>query len=188
MQLLSNHTENSNASQEYIHGSAVYRLRQEDGEEGREKFQQLPAGTGEGRHEEGEEMLKISRGRRKALDKDNRKFKSHLIRLPDDSWSGIKNCPSTTTEVWRSNGFLVQVHDDGYPGVERLSICRTSVSGNDWTDNIAWEEMQDLKRQCGRGDKCAIEIYPADKDIVNVANMRHIWVSDMVFEFAWRKA
>lgn len=43
-----------------------------------------------------------------------------------------------------------------------------------------------VKRLVGYADKCAIEIYPPDQDIVNVANMRHLWVVDMP-DFAWKK-
>jgi hypothetical protein len=37
-----------------------------------------------------------------------------------------------------------------------------------------------------RGDKDAVEIYPADKDIVNVANMRHLIVLPAPFPYTWR--
>jgi len=36
-------------------------------------------------------------------------------------------------------------------------------------------------------DADAIEIFPADMDVVNVANMRHLWVMAEPVEFAWRK-
>ena len=48
-------------------------------------------------------------------------------------------------------------------------------------------ELQDIKRQAGLGDYMAVEIYPKDRDIVNVANMRHLWVLRDPLQFGWRK-
>ena len=81
----------------------------------------------------------------------------------------------------------MQVHFSCTEGVERLSICRTAITGDRWTDGISWNDIQRLKHECGRGDKFAVEIYPADKDVVNVANMRHIWILDEPPVYAWRK-
>lgn len=33
----------------------------------------------------------------------------------------------------------------------------------------------------------AVEIYPAERDIVNVANMRHLWVLPERLPFGWRR-
>lgn len=44
-----------------------------------------------------------------------------------------------------------------------------------------------MKAEIGRGDLFAVEIFPPDVDIVNIANMRHLWVvpAEMV-PFAWK--
>lgn len=89
-------------------------------------------------------------------------------------------------EIWRSKEFLLQVYVGN--GIERLSVnrCRLGRGGN-WSEDISWDDLQRLKRECGRGDFDAVEIYPRDADLVNVANMRHLWVMSMPVPFAWRK-
>lgn len=52
-------------------------------------------------------------------------------------------------------------------------------------DGITWDELQALKRQCGFGDRFAVEVYPADLDVVNVGNLRHLWVLQGALPFAW---
>lgn len=89
-------------------------------------------------------------------------------------------------EVWRSRDFLVQVfaEDDG---VLRMSVNRSTMEPDGyWTEGITWDELQKLKRQIGRGDMFAVEIYPRDKDIVNVSNIRHLWILPKMLPIGWR--
>ena len=39
---------------------------------------------------------------------------------------------------------------------------------------ISWEILQKIKRQI-LGDVVAVEIFPTDSDVVNLANTRHLW-------------
>lgn len=48
------------------------------------------------------------------------------------------------------------------------------------------QHLQHLRTEAGYADRCAVEIYPPDQDIVNVANMRHLWIVEMP-DFAWKK-
>lgn len=110
-----------------------------------------------------------------------------LKQVPREEWAYKSDDPKRI-EVWRSNKFLAQVFaEEG--NVLRVSVCRTELSpqGNRWSDGIAWEELQQVKREIGRGDKWAVEIYPADIDTVNVANMRHLWLLSEAPAFAWRR-
>lgn len=81
-------------------------------------------------------------------------------------------------QVWESREFLVQV----YPAFRsdamlRLSVCRTTYRTDGRNDDrITWEELQRVKREVGYGEYYAVEVYPRDSDIVNDANMRHLWV------------
>ena len=68
-----------------------------------------------------------------------------------------------------------------------MSIHRTDLNADgEWVDGIRWEELQRLKAECGFGDRDAVEVYPAEQDVVNVANFRHLWVMDEPLDFAWR--
>jgi hypothetical protein len=124
-----------------------------------------------------------NRQERRAMAKANETFPRHLVRIKPEAWPTY---PPRLAEVWRSRGFLVQVFaEDG--GIFRLSVCRTMHNGESWVDQISWEELMQCKRECGRGGLDAVEVYPADADIVNVANMRHLWVLPEPVAFAWRK-
>lgn len=90
-------------------------------------------------------------------------------------------------EAWRSRRFLCQVFDHG--NVERLSICRCEIDihSRRFKDGITWDELQQVKFEVGRGDRAAVEIYPPETRIVNVANHRHLWVwkEGCPLEFMW---
>lgn len=112
----------------------------------------------------------------------------HLVKLPRNQWTPIKvKLPDKLKEVWRSRYFLVQIFQEKN-GIERLSVCISDVDSTTgrWKDGLSWEQLQDIKRQVGRNDKDAVEIFPADSDIVNVANMRHLWILPDQLPFAWR--
>lgn len=119
------------------------------------------------------------------LKQENRKYPNTLIMLPRESWPENQR-QSKIMEVWRSSKFLVQVYYEA-DGIERLSIQTTRLKDNgEFEDNIPWEVLQKLKKECGRGDKEAVEIFPCDKDVVNVANMRHLWILTKKLDFTWR--
>lgn len=70
---------------------------------------------------------------------------------------------------------------------QRMSVCRSAHNGESWVDQVTWDKLMLLKRECGRGDRDAIEVFPADRDIVNVANMRHLFSPPTDLPFKWRK-
>ena len=102
-------------------------------------------------------------------------FPDHLVRVrqPDVP----ETFSSKIIESWRSRKFVAVVYEIN-KNIERISINRTDFNQNHtrWKDGISWDDIQKLKAECGRGHLEAVEVYPADKDIVNVANIRHIWV------------
>lgn len=109
-----------------------------------------------------------------------------LEKLPKSKWPPVK-IPRDLKEVWRSRYYLVQVFQEK-DGMERLSICISDVdaAGERWKDGLSWEMLQDIKHQVGRGNKDAVEVFPRDCDVVNVANMRHLWIMTKELPFAWR--
>lgn len=98
-----------------------------------------------------------------------------LSRVPQSQWPPEHHYP-LPREVWRNNNFLVQVYDET-GGILRVSVNRV-VAGRKgkWLDGITWENLMEIKRQIGRGQEYAVEVLPRDRDIVNVANMRHFWI------------
>ena len=130
-------------------------------------------------------LIRPSREQRRQLDRENARLPAALQPVPRDTWP--PGTPPGLCAVYRSRNYLVQVFE-GQPSVKaRLSINRTSHNGVRWVDGIGWEDLQRLKAECGFGQDDAVEVFPADRDVVNVANLRHLWVMDAPLAFAWRK-
>jgi hypothetical protein len=130
----------------------------------------------------------ITREMRRQLERDNAKQPAVLEPVPGSLWpASTWNMAHPPFEVWRSRFYLVQgFRENG--GVIRLSVCKTQVEDDGrLVDGLAWDELQEIKRQVGYGDAYAIEVYPRDKDIVNVANMRHLWVMPAQLPIGWRR-
>ena len=109
-----------------------------------------------------------------------------LVEVPRDQWPVIPGEASVRLRVFASRDYLVQVFHEPLPAVARLSICRTSRKGDRWADGITWDELQAIKDQCGYRDADAVELYPRRVDVVNEANMRHLWVMADPVPMAWR--
>jgi hypothetical protein len=89
-------------------------------------------------------------------------------------------------KVWVGGGYLVQAFDEA-GGVVRLTVNSAKNDGRNWADRIPWDDLQAIKSACGYGDRDAVEVYPPTRDVVNVANMRHLWVLSDPLPFAWRR-
>ena len=130
--------------------------------------------------------LNTTKQQRHALREANKHYSSTLEPIPFDRWPtptpyGLKN-------VYRSNRYLVQVYMEFRHGVDyRVTISRTDIDGGRWKDGISWEELQGIKDSIGFADHDAVEVFPVRRDVVNVANMRHLWIMSSPLLFAWRK-
>lgn len=130
-----------------------------------------------------------TREQRRQLERDNAKRPLQLEEIPRAEWpESMASRPGGPSRVWRSRGFLVQCFTAPAPALWRLSILRTSLKGDRWTDNITWDEIQRLKAEAGLGDAWAVEVFPPDREVVNVANIRHIWILESAPSYAWRKS
>lgn len=111
-----------------------------------------------------------------------------LIRVARSLWPPVmRNATVPMVEVWCSADFLVQVFEPT-DGAQRVTVSRVKM-GEDghWVDGITWDELQDVKRQIGRADAWAVEIYPAKTDAVTACNMRHLWLLEEPPPYAWRR-
>jgi len=94
--------------------------------------------------------------------------------------------PQAPIEVYRSRNYLVQVYRE--KNLIRLSVNRTDIDDNgEWLDGISWDTLQQIKNKLGYADKDAIEAYPKESDVINVANIRHLFIMDEPVSFMWRK-
>ncbi len=117
--------------------------------------------------------------KRKAMHAESLRWGAELREIPRERWPAYTahlQCPPV--RALRSRAFLVMEYAESNGGV-RLTISRSQLADDgDFRQDIWWEDIQRLKRECGYGDRCAVEIFPPDEFIVNVANMRHIWLCE----------
>ena len=116
---------------------------------------------------------------RRGLHRESKEFPNHLIRCPDLE----KERPNGILEMWRSRHFVALIYDQD--GFIRVSVNRAAVKNNGhWKEGISWDDLMRIKREIGRADQYAVEVYPSDRDLVNVANIRHLFLVDRP-DFAW---
>jgi hypothetical protein len=128
-----------------------------------------------------------TREQRRELERQNAKMPRELRLVPREEWP-LEHRRGLILRVWRSRDFLVQEYDEPAPVLVRLSVLRTTLNPKlgRWVDGITWDELQRIKAECGYGQHDALELYPPDSDVVNVANLRHLWVMRELQTFAWR--
>ncbi len=132
----------------------------------------------------------LSRADRRAaerhMQRENQKWPDALKEWSRDEWPAPNE---RVSRVWRSRGFLVQGYKEAAPVILRLSIVRAGLDQHGgWQQDITWEELHRLKSEAGFGDYEAVEVFPRDADVVNVANIRHLWILPGGFlPFVWRR-
>lgn len=124
------------------------------------------------------------RAAQKHMRKESASFPASLVEVPRSEWPSAG--PSGIVKVFRSRDYLVQVFHATGGAAYRMSVNRTQLVGNGWGQDIPWTDLQRLKHEAGFGACDAVEVYPRDCDVVNVANMRHLWIMADVLDFAWR--
>ena len=70
---------------------------------------------------------------------------------------------------WESDTFMAFAYKDG-------SAVRLDINRKDGKDGITWDEMQAIKNACGYKEQDAIEFYPAEADVINTGNFRHLYI------------
>jgi hypothetical protein len=132
-------------------------------------------------------MFHVSREQARQLARENMKRPEYMVRLSASEIPASSAADSSRIEVWRSRHFLAQVFTA--PTGLRISINRTTIDRRTgrWHDDITWDELMLIKRQIGYGDRWAYEVYPPDKKVINVANMRHLWIPDVEPDFGWNR-
>lgn len=109
----------------------------------------------------------------------------NFTEVPKKDWPLTFNPP---VKVFKSTKFLVQIYPEKND-IMRLSVLNVNrdKKSKTWTDGIKWDELQAIKSAVGYGDLCAVEVYPEDENIVNVAAIRHLFVLPVRPDYVWVK-
>lgn len=122
----------------------------------------------------------MNRSQRRAHNAAQRQHPEQLVSVPRDQW---ETYPTNLLEVWRNARYLVQVYSDG--GNTRISVNRVTLQAGGWAEHIPFEDLMQIKAAVGYKYRQAIEIYPPESKLVNVANMRHLWVLPHDLAIGW---
>jgi hypothetical protein len=119
------------------------------------------------------------------LRQENQRWPRDLVEWPREDWpTHVQNGLRAPSRVWRSRKFLAQLFT--YEPFHRLTVQRADVTASGaWRDGVTWDELQQIKRDCGFGELWAVEVFPAEANLVNVANMRHLWLLHEAPPYAW---
>ena len=113
-----------------------------------------------------------------------------FIAVREEKWPPTRPDAPRPSRVWLSVKFLAVVYREDAPGVShRVSINRVEfdLGKGRWEEGISWDDLQLIKAGIGFGDRCAVEIFPPDHHVVDVANMRHLWILKEPPVFMWKK-
>lgn len=129
------------------------------------------------------EEVKVARGH---LHKTNKLFGEHFVSIPVHQWPiDLRGGSIGRTAVWRNRHFLAQVFETATG--TRISVNRTWIDKDGaWEDGITWDELMNIKNAIGFTFAWAVELFPPHHAVVNVANLRHLWILKEAPEFAWK--
>lgn len=96
-------------------------------------------------------------------------------------------------EIKRIRKFIAEVNQrfgEKFVEIPREEIGRcqygtTIKDDGSFDDGISWDRIQQIKSAVGFGDYWGLEVFPTDKTLVNVSNIRHIWLFEERPPFAW---
>lgn len=104
--------------------------------------------------------------------------------VPREKWPFMPGWETEPLNVWLSNDYLAVLYEQRANGWRRLTVNRTRRdSRRNWRDGITWDELQRVKNECLGEDVWCVENYPSEDKLVNVSNMRHLFVMPEAPEF-----
>lgn len=81
-------------------------------------------------------------------------------------------CPGLL-RAWTNNVYSVQLYEQGseWGPIEHLMIKR-----HDAAASRSWADFQRIKDELFGSERTAIEVYPPASELVDQANMYHLWI------------
>ncbi len=126
------------------------------------------------------------------LRRENQRWPRAMTIVPREAWPpgatlALLSASCQALGVWRSRTHLAIVYPAPEPAWRRITVQRTDWDERGALDGISWDYLQQIKIEVGLGGYVAVEVYPEDDQLVNVANMRHLWIlrRDARPPYAW---
>lgn len=105
--------------------------------------------------------------------------------VPEDEWPFFPAWETIPVRVWQSKDYLAVLYVQRADGMKRLTVnsvrrmrSKRPNKDTDWRDGITWDELQRVKNETLGPDVWCVEVYPPESELVDVANMRHLWPLD----------
>lgn len=130
--------------------------------------------------------MTITRAMRRAFQAEQARQPERLRNVPHEEWPTVlQSLILPPHEVWRSRHFLVQIYREP-SDFRRITVNRAALTDNgEWVAAITWDELQRLKDEIGLGEWWAVECYPPNSEVINVANIRHLWLLPDPPPYGW---
>ena len=120
---------------------------------------------------------------KKVIAENNRKYTDKFVEIPREELDDKSFPPK---RACRNNRYMAYLYEDYTNGYLRLCVQRTTINDDGtYEDGISWDKIQEIKRLVGFGDWWGLEVFPADDHLINVSNIRHIWLFKERPSFAW---
>lgn len=91
-----------------------------------------------------------------------------------ERWRRHADTAGDIIQAWRNNIYSVQVFARarvGAPAAMHLAIRR-----HDEAEVRGWSDLQRIKNEIAGEGRAAVEVYPPASDVIDQANMRHLFV------------
>ena len=74
-----------------------------------------------------------------------------------------------SVKAWKSKKYFVAAFKE-------IDCIRLDIERNDHKPGISWDELRQIKIDCGFGDWDGVEFYPSEKDVIYTGNWRHLYL------------
>ena len=89
-------------------------------------------------------------------------------------WARQRERVGDLLTVWKNNLYSVQVYRRAL-GAEGEAL-HLAVRRHDESEVRGWDDLQRIKNEIAGVDRAALEVYPVEAEVMNQANMRHLFV------------
>lgn len=88
---------------------------------------------------------------------------------PMNSLVGHPAAPEGMTMAWRNDQYSVQ-------RIERHGLEVLMIRRHDGGKHFPWPHLQAIKDELAGKNREAVQVFPRQRDIVDAANMAHLWL------------